>query len=55
MEQGKMDKAFEEAVLLHVNERLFQRGLLPRKVYEQAKMRIVERAASSADDWNRKK
>ena len=32
----------EKELMLHVNQRLFEQGILTREVYEAAKIRIVD-------------
>ena len=45
MKKGDSLSPLEEAIMLQVNQRLYDRGLLPKALYEAAKERIVARAA----------
>lgn len=35
------------ALLLHVNQRLFDQGLIPKWVYDEAKIEIVKRSGTT--------
>ena len=45
MKKGDSLSPLEEAIMLQVNQRLYDRGVLSRALYEEAKVRIVARAA----------
>ena len=45
MKKGDSLSPLEEAIMLQVNQRLYDRGLLPKALYEAAKERIVARTA----------
>lgn len=42
MNEGNRRTSLEKEIMLQVNERLFQQGLLSRELYEAAKVRIVD-------------
>lgn len=43
MSQTGSFSRLEEELMLQINEHLFQRGLLTKELYEQAKIKIVSR------------
>jgi len=43
MNRTSQTSMLKEEVMLQINERLFQLGLLTRELYEQAKIQIVSR------------
>ncbi len=38
-----MDTAQENSIMLHINERLFQKGIISQSLYDHAKSVIIKR------------